>query len=229
MKYDIVYMVKNTTDNEELIYSLRSVERNFPHNKVWFAGGCPIGIKPDERLNFIQVGENKWQKVGNMIARVCKCEEITADFWLFNDDFFVMNPVEDVPPYYHGTLEELIERVERNSGGASPYTDRLRDTIKLLEERGLETKNYEEHIPMLFNRKKLLDMYKAGIRGAGRSLYGNLYKIGGVERQDVKIFSKDKKPASNADFLSTTDVSFSSGKVGEVIRSTFTEKSRFEK
>lgn len=228
MKHDIVYFVKNTTDNEELRYSLRSIEQNFPYNKVWFAGGCPIGIKPDKRLEVIQMGENKWEKVGDMIARVCKCDEITEDFWLFNDDFFVMKPVDNIPPYYHGTLAELIERIERNFGGASPYTDRLRDTIKLLEERGLETRNYEEHMPMLFNRKKLLDMYNAGIRGASRSLYGNLYKIGGEDKPDVKIFSKDKKPSGIEDFLSTTDVSFNSGRVGETIRSKFAEKCRFE-
>ena len=54
MNNDIVYFVKNTEENEELIYSLRSVDKNFPFNKVWFFGGCPKGLTPDVHIPVVQ-------------------------------------------------------------------------------------------------------------------------------------------------------------------------------
>ena len=52
--YDIVYFLKDTYYNEELRYSLRSVEENFPHARVVFAGGCPVGFKPDLHIEIEQ-------------------------------------------------------------------------------------------------------------------------------------------------------------------------------
>ena len=55
MRHDIVYFVKNTEENEELVYSLRSVEKNFPYNRVWFFGGCPNGLKPDVHIPVVSI------------------------------------------------------------------------------------------------------------------------------------------------------------------------------
>lgn len=102
-KYDIVYFVKSDVFNEELRYSLRSVEANWPYFRVWFCGGCPDGIKPDIMMRLNQQGLNKWEKVRNSIITVCENNEITEDFWLFNDDFFVMKkPKVDFEPLLDG-------------------------------------------------------------------------------------------------------------------------------
>ena len=45
---DVVYVLKSNIDPEELRYSLRSVEKNFPHRYVWFVGSQPEGFKPDK-------------------------------------------------------------------------------------------------------------------------------------------------------------------------------------
>lgn len=60
--YDIVYFVKESDENEELRYSLRSL-KNFPHKRVWFYGGCPKGLKPDVHVYVEQNEQNKWQNV----------------------------------------------------------------------------------------------------------------------------------------------------------------------
>lgn len=39
--YDVVYIVKEDPDNEELRYSIRSVEENFPVRYIWIFGYCP--------------------------------------------------------------------------------------------------------------------------------------------------------------------------------------------
>ncbi len=57
---DIVYFVKESAQNEELRYSLRSVEKNFPHRNVWFVGGKPKGLTPDKWHAVNQDRETKW-------------------------------------------------------------------------------------------------------------------------------------------------------------------------
>ena len=88
-KRDIVYLLREGK-NEELVYSLRSVEENFAYRRVWFAGGKPDGLEPDGYMPIKQDAPSKWQNVRNMLVEVCKNDNISKDFWLFNDDFFVL-------------------------------------------------------------------------------------------------------------------------------------------
>lgn len=232
-KYDIVYFVKDGPMNEELVYSLRSVEKNWLYRSVWFCGGCPEGLKPDRYFKIRQEGFSKWDKVRNMIARVCQNDEITEDFWLFNDDFFILKPmVPDMPPQYNGTLISYIERIERKTG-PDGYTERLRHAERDLVAKGFSTLNYEVHKPMLINRKKALEvMEKFPTTPCFRSLYGNYCGIGGNDRHDMKIkvlnYRNMPMVESFWDFVSTSDVSFRDGEIGRFIRQQFNKESRFE-
>lgn len=228
--YDIVYVLKNDIDSEELVYSLRSLS-NFPHNKVWFYGGNPKGLTPDEGIFFQQSGGTKWERVRNSLIDVCKNDDITENFWLFNDDFFVMKKFERDPRpfiqcsiYYHYTAIE-----KRHNYASSSYTRGLRFSETKLKERGYDTLDYALHIPMLFNREKLYNTFIEFPQCHNfRSVYGNRNHIGGILHRDVKITSFDREPDDTYDFLSTTEKSFKYGAVGDYIRNSFPEKSRFE-
>ena len=63
MPNDIVYILGDQPSYEELRYSLRSIEQNFPHGLVWFVGAQPRGFTPDRAVKHIQTGESKWQKI----------------------------------------------------------------------------------------------------------------------------------------------------------------------
>lgn len=234
-KYDVVYFVKDAISNEELRYSLRSVDANWPHRYVWFCGGQPDGLVPDRQFNVVQDGLNKWDNVRNMIWKVCQNDKISEDFWLFNDDFYVLKPAGlDVPPCYNGELIPYIERVERKQGHADDYTNRLREAEKTLREAGLTTYNYEVHKPLLINRKKALEVLnRFPDTPAFRSLYGNYWKIGGESKHDMKVkvlkYPKMYAVENDWEFLSTSDTSFREGTVGEFVRKRFNKRSRFEK
>ncbi|MBR2389479.1 MAG: hypothetical protein IKA94_01635, partial [Mogibacterium sp.] len=74
---------------------------------VWFVGGCPKGYKPDRVLKHIQTGENKWERIRSSMYEVIKQDELTDEFFLFNDDFFVMKPFEgEFINYVDGTLDD---------------------------------------------------------------------------------------------------------------------------
>ena len=230
MKHDIVYILKNDVKPEELRYSLRSVCKNFPYRKIWFYGGKPEGIEPDEMVEVVQTGSNKWQRVNSTLRLICRNDKITEDFWLFNDDFFIMQQVNDFDPMYAGTLEERVERIRARHGGrTTAYARQLRDTARILANNGCDTYDYALHVPMLINREKaLLTLMKFDNCPMFRSLYGNHHRIGGTRIKDVKIQDQDKVPEGNAVLLSSNDKSFSEGKIGKYIRNQFPVKCKYE-
>ena len=224
--YDIVYFVKESKYNEELRYSLRTL-KNFPHNKVWFYGGYPEGLKPDYHIKVKQNLPNKWENVNMMLRLACTNPSITDNFWLFNDDFFIMQDVKNPTNHYHGDLYKRIVKLEDKFGHITDYSQLLRQCCKELESLGCNTKNYTLHVPMLFNKKKALELFTLTDFPGFRSLYANYFKIGGTEMNDVKITSKDKLYKSGI-YLSTDEKSFD-GKVGKQIREMFKDKCKYER
>ena len=231
MKHDVVYILKNDYKSEEIVYSIRSVCKNFPYNKIWIYGGKPENIEPDHLVELSQIGVNKWERVNFTLREICRNEEITEDFWLFNDDFFVMKKVKKVEPMLDGTLWAKAQKIASRYGGRdSNYSNMLRETARALKEKGYDRLNYALHVPMLINRKKGLETIKT-FRGLPmfRSLYGNQHRIGGVMTDDVKIHSLIAKPTGKETYLSTDDKSFSEGAVGEYIRKVFPDRCKYEK
>ena len=222
---DIVYFVKDSPTNEELRYSLRSLA-NFPHGRVWFYGGCPDGLKPDKHIYVKQDQENKWQNVNMMLRMVCSNDEVSKDFWLFNDDFFVMEKVEKPTNYHNGDLYKRIVQLEDKHGGITPYSKQLREMRQELESMGCDTLDYTLHIPMLINREKAVECLTITESPMFRSLYGNYCKVKCPKMSDVKITSTEKEYKGGI-YLSTEDKSFM-GKVGDQLRSKFPDKCKYE-
>lgn len=230
-KYDIVYFLKESYRNEELRYSLRSVGKNFPYKRIWFAGGCPDDLYPDGFIPIIQDAGTKWGNVNKMLEEICKDDRITEDFWLFNDDFFMMKPIDDETPKFNGELVELVSWIESTRDGmASPYTKRIKEASSELRRRALTTLNYEIHVPMLVNRKNALRVFEE-FPGCPmfRSLYGNYWKIGGKDIADVKIWDLFEYPDENAEMLSSNDTTWEHGVIGRKVREKFPERSRYER
>ena len=237
-KYDIVYMVKDSSPNEELRYSLRSVEKNWgPRGKIWIFGGCPAGLKPDRFVPVEMIMPGKWENTHRLMRLICECEEITEDFWFFNDDFFVMRPAsEDMPQQYNGLLPDVIRLVEGSEGGRPTYwTEQLRILVDVLGRYGMGLVNYEVHKPMLINRRKMLAaMERFPDVLFTRSLYGNVYGIGGEDTGDIMIkdpaqevwWLAQRKPKPM--FLSSTEESFAAGDIGRYVRERFPDPCEME-
>lgn len=173
-----------------------------PHGRIWVFGGCPKNIVPDVRIRVNQTGKTKWDRVRNMFIMACENKELTDNFILFNDDFFVMKPMEKIAPLYRGSLDDHISVL-----GKGAYANLLKNIRSELERRHSTTLSYELHTPFVFNKKKLLKMLKDNPhQHCARTMYGNLYKIGGEKRSDVKIFSaKPNFDYENSELLSTDD------------------------
>lgn len=227
-KYDVVYFLKEGVESAELRYSLRSVAKNFPHKKIWFVGGQPKELEPDVRLHIKQDALTKWENVRNMLRKICSNDGITESFWLFNDDFFIMQPWSAKGPLYNDTLEHHIQHIEQRHGDEkSEYTINLRECKDILEASGYGTLNYAIHCPMLIARKKMLEtLDKFPDCPMFRSLYGNMHNIGGVNHHDCKVAGFDR--IIYDEWVSTTDASFRLGRIGRYIRQSFPDPSPYE-
>lgn len=199
---DIVYFVKDGVNNEELRYSLRSVCKNLKFDRVWIFGGCPRDIVPDVRIRVDQVGKTKWDRVRNMFRMAAENKELSDDFILFNDDFFVMQYTEEIKPMYQCTFDERIAQLPKGE-----YRNNLQVTCDFLKGSIDAPLSYELHVPFVFNKQKLLELIdKYPDLRSTRSLYGNLYRIGGEKSDDVKAFNdKPNFDYKDTRFLSTDD------------------------
>lgn len=209
---DLVYFCKYG-ENEELRYSLRSAVKNLPHDNVWVVGG-----KPDWYTgNYIETSNlnSVYRTVRNNITIACNDSRISDDFILMNDDFFTIAPIDTHNIFYNGTLEDKI-KLRYDCHGKDSYISLLESTNAFLKRtRKIQAPlDYELHVPMQINKEKMLKIIKQPY--LWRSLYGNVYNIGGTKVDDVKVYSSKHQMKysydyenNNFPFLSSDDQSFS--------------------
>jgi hypothetical protein len=195
---DIVYICRKG-DNEELRYSLRSVAANLPYRNVWVVGGKPGWYKGD----FIPVNPkaDKYASARANLRAIVECDDISPEFVLMNDDFYVTRPVDHIPYYHGGDLMNKINTFERFATN-SKYTRLLWDTLHILAYHGAPTTlDYALHVPMRMERNNLgpLLQYEASIR----TLYGNLFRVGGTQIEDVKVHTQPRNGPPQHDYLNS--------------------------
>jgi hypothetical protein len=213
---DLVYICRDG-DNEELRYSIRSAVANLPHDKVWVVGGKPDWYSG----NYIPVPQTKTKYMNaktNMLV-ISETKEISNNFILMNDDFFILKPQKSIRYYHGGSLLNKIKHLQKRYGSGA-YIKLLLATKHFLKTRGIfDTLDYALHVPFKMNRNKLKEILQFDV--SWRIAYGNLYSVGGTEvkinsgdSKDVKVYKYDgqlhgivKNTISDI-FLSSNDDSF---------------------
>lgn len=232
-KYDFVYILKDTEENEELKYSIRSVEKNAKHliNRIVFVGGNPKGFKNIYHIDGYQNFNNKHKNAIMSIYAACKNPYITDEFILMNDDFYIQHPISDIGITYGGTMLDRI--TELPDGAYKLEMLKARDFIKyaMLDQ---EPMNYAVHHPIKIV-KNCAETCIRTIEPAHnfRNLYGNLYRL--MESNSTKPYQlKDNKLRQQdngkfdkqAPFLSSDDDTFDELKA--YLKEIFSEKSQYE-
>jgi hypothetical protein len=218
---DIVYLFANGLShwrNQELKYSLRSLEKSsMNYREVYIIGDKPPYL--NNRIKHIHHGDNqlfcKEKRICEKIMKACNVAEISNPFAFFNDDFFLTKPIDfsQIPFYFKGFLQNSISK--RNSNDI--YTHSLRNTYDALTEKGFDTKHFDLHYPMYYDKKKFpeaMAMYDWNIKHGYvvKSLYANTLGIKGKYRADCKIMkSHDKEEIleriKDFDLFSTSEIS----------------------
>lgn len=198
---------------------------------MFIIGECPKFLRNVEHITALDPYENKQANAIFKIRTACRDIEISERFILMNDDFFILRNIGTPAANFLGTLRHAINT---HSTKAGYYFQALRKTQDLLIESGIEKPiDYESHYPMLLEKQKFLTITDAlpwDTTGfMFRSIYGNIYNIGGKERQDTKVHRIEQlEELSKGDVISTADRVVLRPEFQRFIFSRFPTPSRYE-
>lgn len=226
---DIVYILGTDSRwrNNEIRYSLRSL-KNIEHGKVFIVGHKPLWLT-DQAIH-ISAEDEYDNKLKNSLTKqiiAAKDPRIGDRFILMNDDFFIMEPTSIVP-MHGGDLKAKMVHHETHGGYYYRALRLAYDIIRLMGTKN--PKDYELHVPIMYEKKKFLDLASRidpSIAGyLMRSIYGNFWKIGGGKTQDVKVYVNWQW--NGGTFLSTDDTVTRRDEFRRWINAKFPEPSIYE-
>ena len=224
---DIVYVYKQWWGNwQELRYSLRSLV-NIPHDKVYIIGDKPDGVR---WVIHIPVSD-EWEKFENVIHKfkvIVGNENISDDFILMHDDFYIMEPMDIIPYYVRSSLKQHKEDIY-NKFWENTYFTSINNVYKLFPEWD----SFDVHCPIILNKDKfkhILDLYWNTI-WSKRSIYCNYYHIEWVpywNANDCKVLFSDRQYNKWNWFLSSDDSTIRNMWFIRYMNNTFPNKCKYE-
>jgi hypothetical protein len=205
---DLVYLYR-ATGSEELRMSLRSVSANLPHARLWFVGDRP----PSWVKNYEWIPGNLKlsapQNVFDNVRLAANCEDISDQFYVMNDDFYVLKPVDQVDMAWRGTLDAHLATVKPSNRA---WHESLVITRTWLHDLGYKRpRSYELHRPFPVDRRLMaatLDMaadIRPDLPPQWRTIYGVINKAGGKKSTDVKINSNALVDLDKHTFVSSDE------------------------
>lgn len=232
----LAYIVRPGESNEELRYSLRTVVANWPSvDQIVIVGSAPTWITGIEVVHGNRFKEKQRNVYGNMRI-LAEVESLPPDVVVMNDDFFILDTVDEMPMFRRrGTLASHI----RSLGASSTWWKQsLRATELWLHHKGVaEPLSYELHRPFPIHREWMARVLKEAAQHQPRNppqwrtLYGNRWQADAIPASDGKVYSNalDAPFPEGQPYLSTTDRSWERSGIGETIRERFPDPSPFEK
>jgi len=233
---DIVYPVKKTALNEELIYSLRSL-CNIPHNQVFIVGDLPDFINT-EKVIYIEsnILNSRYETTTNNIKLACLDKNLSNDFILMNDDFFILNTITEKDLLLNrGYLKHQVDYYHKYHKPLTNFDRLIEQALIQLKQFGFKNPiSFELHCPMIINKYNYLSMLNKinsdALHCCKRSLYGNYFIKESKTIDDVKILSNHIFKEDNQGklpFISCSECCFN--KVKAFLIKKFPQKSMYEK
>ena len=230
MNKTFVYICR-AGENEELRYSLRSLDKFYPGANVWVVGG-----KPDWYIgNYLPVTQtaDKFYNVRCSLNAIVNDDRIPNDIIVMNDDFFFVKRVRSFKTYVSGTLQQRITDNLKNSINSSYIRklDALKRHCKQFRNPPLD---FDIHVPMPAKKDKLAKIVSDAVMW--RSNYGNRFvnPKSVVVIEDVKVYPEGRYSFKSYDytsnrypFFSTQDDVFDEV-LDKLLRKKFPNPSRFE-
>jgi hypothetical protein len=224
---DFVYIVGTGSrwDNNELRYSLRSLDENATVDSVSVVGNTPGFLRNVTAHKMAEKGLDKAERVARKL--LAAIEKLPEKFVLMNDDFYLLRRLDKLPSYHHGPLRQTIRK---HLVGRSNWHQRKQQALQILQAQGIaEPLDFSLHVPFPVERQKIAELAKMvpfWRKGLFRSLYGNLFRdsLEAVHMGDVK---SPTVSGGNRGFYSSTGVVRSP--VRQFLAKRFPNPSRFER
>lgn len=239
---DIVYPLGagSKWDNNELRYSLRSVEK-YIHgiNNVYIIGQLPPFLQNVKHIHFDDAFRWKETRIALKVLKACAHPDISEDFLFMNDDHFLLRhyQAENFPFYYKENLSDSA-RTRRHFDS---YRKSLTNTYAALDNKGFQTYNFDVHCPIVYNKIMFREMFKTypwedtNYGYVVKSMYCNTHLMSGPHIQDLKIcnplFNLDdlRDQIKDRSFFSIGDRVLLNDKMSQLLEELYPEKSKYEK
>lgn len=225
---DLVYLYKRCPLSDiEIRFSLRSAEKFLKFDRVFIVGDKPKIF--NDKVIHIKCADdqkNKHLNIKKKIDCVVNRADISDDFILMNDDFFLLKPFDTIPYFYNMTLKERVE----NPSKSEEYNKRIQAVYKVFPNG----KSFEVHCPIVINKQKMKDLinrYSDKEDFARRSMYANWYikERDQVKSKDGKIYLIEQIPkAEEVGFMSTDNIFANTTGFKVFISNKFREPSSYE-
>lgn len=199
---DVVYIVGNDKAHNhiELKYSIRSLYKYLDRiDRLFIVGVLPSFLRDVVHIPAIdRFPNNAGRNIYDKMIFACRHPELSAHFLCAADDHFLLKSfsLKRYPYFYIGGLWDTINALSKESK-FKPYVEA---TFWALHERGLPTKNFNSHLPMVFQKDifiELMDSFNWDLKKSMtvKGLYPNALKIPGVKISDCKIATPKTKTA----------------------------------
>lgn len=219
---DHVYVCRDGR-NEELRYSLRSLDRFVTADRVCLVGGWP-GWVTGARLFPRRPSGDAHSTTTAHLRFAVEEDEISDPFVLWMDDVYATEPVPEVPVLHNGPVGRPSTRTAWHRG--------QRATARWLRDNGFDRPlSYELHVPLVVHKDPMREVLArlGEVRDRAphkRTMYGNLAGLGGAFSRDVKVMSRSAKV--EGPWLSSADATFGSAVLPRLL-GLLPEPSRFER
>jgi len=233
---DILYILGTGSvwQDNEIRFSLRSAEKNILDlERVFVVGENPDFLQNIEHIPCPDSYGIKWRNAYTKLLTACKNPNLSEDFLLLNDDFFVLKPIKasDYPFYFSAIFSK------NNSFVKARFLTTPQQTATQLPRRIKDVRNFAVHRPVRLNKTKYLAMPRFDLQMTGfspRSYYCNYYDVPGVQCADINLSPRLSAAQFEKISAERTDMSiFSDTARSPIFRQwifdKFPEPSRFEK
>lgn len=150
---------ENPTNDAELKYLLRSIERNATGlSKIYImTTRKPKWLVENDMLEVVPLQDAPLQKDGVLIFKTLMClkrKNITGDFcWCADDNVFMQSiDIRSIPPIHNHRPNSIFYKEPQTI-----WRKRVRHTLEWAKSKGVELQhNMEPHCPQIFNADKVL-------------------------------------------------------------------------
>lgn len=198
----ILIPFKNVGDPEELRITLRSIEKNahFDH-KVVIIGECPPFINLEkidkEKMDIILINPERAPenpKAWDVIEKIrfaSESDQMNNLILMTYDDVVFINPVKmrDIAELI--ALRPLPEELDFPTNGSAAWKRVINNTQLALKRNEMPYFDFETHLPRLFNKKKLQELFeKYGFKKRPYCI-PTLYFNENLGKRKLRVLSED--------------------------------------
>jgi len=181
-------------------------------------------------IYFIECEEDKRKQycIFKKILAACNDERVSDKFIMWNDDHFLLKPLDEIKYWKSGNLDTLQLIV----GGT--YQGVVRNANKYLKECGYSNHHFDIHVPIVFDKYKFILLQEENWEQEHliKSLYCNRWGIKGEDMKDLKFgkpFKREeiRKAIEGRTFFSISEPGTNESMM-DILQGLYPEKSKWE-